>query len=33
MDTKREPTEDDIKYVREWLEELQKLSDSSEEVG
>lgn len=30
---KGEPTEDDIKTVREWLEEFQKLSDSSEEVG
>lgn len=30
---KGEPTEDDIKTVREWLEEFQKLSDSSEEVS
>lgn len=30
---KREPTENDIKCVREWLEEFRRLSDSSEEVG
>ena len=30
---KGEPTEDDIKSLRDWLEEFRKLSDSSEEVG
>lgn len=28
---KREPTEDDIKCVREWIEEFGRLSDGSEE--
>lgn len=30
---KGDPTEDDIKSLRDWLEEFRKLSDSSEEVG
>ena len=32
-DFKGDPTEDDIKSVREWLEEFRRLSDSPEEVG